>query len=136
MRSCSFVFVLSVALAGCQSPERAALQPLPPDAPQPTYTELIDRAERQVWAAQQFFYRDSWKDVELAAEALKETAVSLTKVKTDDLSAKQKDALPKLVTELTEAGQALREAGTAQDVNKTTQAFQRLHLVVRRLQAK
>jgi len=129
--------LLGLALfVGCQSPERAALQPLPPEAPFPSYPELVERAEKQVWAAHQYFYRDSWKDVELASDALKETATLLTKAKTDDLTAKQKEALPKLTTELTEASQALREASIAKDATKTTQAFQRLHLTIRQFQSK
>jgi hypothetical protein len=122
-------------LTGCQTPDRAAVQPLPPDAPVPPYGELVGRAKSQLAAAHEFFYRDSWRDVEQAADALFQTATFLEKVKTEDVPAKKRDQLTKLSKDLAEGAHALRDAGHAQDPVKTTEAFQRLHLTVRDLRA-
>jgi hypothetical protein len=120
-------------LAGCHTPERAVVQPLPPDTPLPSYTDLVGRAKAQVSAAQEFFYRDSWGDVEQAADALRQTATLLTKLDADNVPEKQQAALTKLSKDLTDAATALHAAGQAKDVVKTTEAFQKLHLTIRGL---
>jgi hypothetical protein len=124
---------LAFGLAGCQSPERAAVQPLPPNAGPLTYPDLVNRAKAQVAAGQEFFFRDSWTDVEQAADALRQTGELLGKLKPEDVPANKRDMLAKQVKELTDAAGALREAGQAKDARAATQAFQRLHLVVREL---
>ena len=71
------LFVLC-CLAGCQSPERAAITPLAPDAPPLTFAELMSRGKSQISAAHEFYFNDLWKDVELAAVAIKETGNSIS----------------------------------------------------------
>lgn len=124
---------LIVVVAGCQTPERAAIKPLPEDAPPPPYAELVDRAHSQVAAGQAFFYRDSWTDVEQTADALQQTAKLLGKVPADAIPAKQKNTLPKQADELSKAATDLHAAAKAKDVNKTNEVLQKLNLKVREL---
>ncbi len=133
MRRAATGCLLTLLLAGCQTPERAAVQPLPPDAPPLPYSEAVTRARLQVSAAQEFFYRDSWLEVTQAADAIKETAGMLAKFKPEEVPAKQRDHLAKNSKELSDAATALHASGQAQDVIKTTDAMQRLHLAVRAL---
>ena len=123
---------LTLLLAGCQTAEKA-VQPLPPNAPPLSYQELFDRAKQQVAAAQEFFYRDSWRDLEQAAVALDQTGDLLARVKPEDAPARQKEQLVKLATNFREAATSLGEASKRQNADETTQAFQRLHLAVRDL---
>jgi hypothetical protein len=131
-RLCVCTLFLACAL-GCQTPERAAVQPLPPDSPQLSYADLVQRASLQVGAAHEFFYRDAWQDVAQASTAMQETATILAKLKPEEVPAKHRDTLAKYSKELGEAAVALRDAGQAKDAIKTTEAFQRLHLAVREL---
>jgi len=126
------ISLLAVAL-GCQTPERAAVQPLPPDAAPLSYPDLVQRVSLQVGAAHEFFYRDAWPDVTQASTAMQETATMLAKLKPEDVPAKHRDTLAKYSKELSEAATALREAGQSKDAIKTTEAFQKLHLAVREL---
>jgi hypothetical protein len=124
---------LLAVILGCQTAERAAVQPLPPDAPPMSYTDLTVRASLQVSAAHEFFYRDAWADVNQASVAMQETATLLNKLKPEDVPEKHRTTLAKNTKEFVDAATALRDAGQAKDVIKTTEAFQRLHLAVREL---
>jgi hypothetical protein len=124
---------LLYSIVGCQTPEKAAVQPLPPDAGPLSYADLIQRATLQVGAAHEFFYRDAWAEVSQASVAMQETATLLGKLKSDDVPAKHRDSLAKSSKEFSDAATALHEAGQAKDAIKTTEAFQRLHLAVREL---
>src|SRR5262245_57127442 len=123
-------FLLAI---GCQSPERAAIKPIPPDAPPLNYEELLTRARSQEGAAQEFFFRDSWTDVEQAADALQETASYLAKLKTDSIPAKHRAELTKHTKEIDQIARDLHAAAAAKDVAKTNDAMQRLNLKVREL---
>lgn len=126
-------FALLACTLGCQTPEHAAVQPLPPDSPPLNYADLVQRASLQVGAAHEFFYRDAWPDVAQASTAMQETATMLGKLKPEDVPAKHRDTLAKYSKDFGEAAAALRDAGKAKDAIKTTEAFQRLHLTVREL---
>ena len=122
-----------IVLAGCQSSEKAAITPLPPDSPPLAYTELVLRGKAQVAAAHEFFYQDRWDEVKQAAVALQETANRLKDLKTDAVPTVKQPQLAELIKELSEAATQLGEAGAAKDVGKATESFRRLHLVVRQL---
>jgi len=126
------LFVLC-CLAGCQSAEKASLQPLAPDAPPPTFGELMQRGKAQLSAAHEFYYTDRWKDLEQAAVALKETGTYITKVPQITWTEPQKAKMATLVKEFNDASDALKAAGAAQDATKTSQAFQRLHDTYRQM---
>src|SRR5207247_2603049 len=96
------LFVLC-CLAGCQSAEKASLQPIPPDAPPPTFGELMQRGKTQINAAHEFYYSDRWKDVEQAATAIKETGTYLTKLPQTNWNDKQKAQFAQLTKEFNEA---------------------------------
>jgi hypothetical protein len=134
MRRASGLILLTIIVAGCKTPE-SAVQPLPPDAPPLSYQELLNRAKSQVAAAQEFFYRDSWREVEQAALALQQTAELLSKIKQEDLPVRQREQAAKLVKELQDAAVALGDSGKAHDALKTTAAFQRLNLTIRELRS-
>jgi hypothetical protein len=120
-----------VLFAGCQSAEKAAVSPLPPNTPPLTFTESVQRATLQVGAAHEFFYRDAWDDVTQASTALIDTATRLADLKPEDVPAKHRDQYAKYAKALTEAAAELRTASQAKDAVKTTQVFQKLHLTVR-----
>lgn len=126
--------VLLIVVAGCKTPE-SVVQPLPPDAAPLSYAELLVRAKSQVGAAQEFFYRDSWREVEQAALSLQQTAELLGKVKTEDLPARQRDQAAKLAKDLHDASVTLAENGRAHDPVKTTASFQQLNLTIRELRS-
>jgi hypothetical protein len=133
-RRSSFAVVLVAALLtlGCQTPE-SVVQPLPPDAHPLPYSEMHARAKAQVAAAQEFFYRDSWRDVEQAAVALQQTADLMTRIKPEDLPVRQREQAARLTRQLREAAMALEESARARDIIKTTQIFQTLNLTVREM---
>lgn len=135
-RSCGLL-LLMIVVAGCKTPE-SVVQQLPRDAAPLTYAELLVRAKDQVAAAQEFFYRDSWRDVEQAALSLQQTADMLGQLKPEELPPREREPAKKLTEqakELQEAAQALGESGRARDALKTTAAFQRLNLAIRELHA-
>ncbi len=121
----AFLFALCV-LAGCQSAEKAALQPISPDAPPLTFGELMMRGKTQITAAHEFYYSDRWKDLEQAATAIKETGTYISKQTQPNWDEKQKARLTQLTKEFNEAADSLKSAGAAQDAAKTSTAFQRL----------
>src|SRR5947209_6240522 len=109
---------LLLLVVGCQTPEKAAVQPLPPDSGPLSYVDLVQRAMLQVGAAHEFFYRDAWVDVGQASVAMQETATLLGKLKADDVPARHRDSLTKDAKELSEAATALHDAGQAKDAIK------------------
>jgi hypothetical protein len=134
MRRAVGLLIVLVAAASCQTPE-SAVQPLPPNAQPLSYQELLNRTKAQVAAAQEFFYRDSWREVEQAALSLQQSAELLGKVKPEDLPLRQRDQSAKLAKQIQEAAVALGESARAHDVLKTTQAFQSLNLTIREMRA-
>ncbi|MCS6977391.1 MAG: hypothetical protein NZM31_10345 [Gemmatales bacterium] len=132
-RSPFAVVLFTVAvMIGCQTPE-SAVQPLPPDAQPLPYSEMHARAKAQVAAAQEFFYRDTWREVEQAAVALQQTADLIGRIKPEDLPMRLREQTPRLARQLRDAAMALEESARAKDVIKTTQIFQTLNLTVREM---
>ncbi len=123
---------LLLLLAACQMPEeRAALTPLPDDAPPLPYAELLTRARYQSTLATEAFYVDKWTDVEDAARGLQQTARFLPKAQ--DVPARQKDALPVVSGDLSKDAGRLLEAARAKDVKEANDALQQVQLVVHEL---
>jgi hypothetical protein len=123
---------LLLALAACQAPpERAALTPLPEDAPPLPYAELLTRARYQATLATEAFYVDKWPEVEDAARGLQQTARFLPKAQ--DVPPKQKDSLPVVSGDLSKEAGRLLEAARAQDVKQANDALQHVQLVVHEL---
>ncbi len=123
---------LLLLLAACQAPdERAALTPLPDDAPPLPYAELLTRARYQSTLATEAFYVDKWTDVEDAARGLQQTARFLPKAQ--DVPARQKDALPVVSGDLSKDAGRLLEAARAKDVKEANDALQQVQLVVHEL---
>jgi len=126
---------LICAALSCQSAETVALTPRPPDAPPLTYAELVNLGKNQVAAAHEFFYQDKWDQVKQAATALRDTANHLGAIQPEAVPQVQRGKLPELTKELSVAAALLHDAALAKDVDKTSEAFRRLHLVVRQLRA-
>jgi hypothetical protein len=123
---------LLLALAAFQAPlERAALTPLPEDAPPLPYAELLTRARYQATLATEAFYVDKWPEVEDAARGLQQTARFLPKAQ--DVPPKQKDSLPVVSGDLSKEAGRLLEAARAQDVKQANDALQHVQLVVHEL---
>ncbi|HMP03706.1 MAG TPA: hypothetical protein PKD86_02145, partial [Gemmatales bacterium] len=127
------LITLVLGLAGCQSAETVAVTPRPPDAPPLTFPELVTLSKNQVAAAHEFFYQDKWDQVRQAATALRDTSNHLGQVQPDAIPQAQRGKLPELTKELTAAATLLHSAADEKDVDKTSEAFRRLHLVVRQL---
>ena len=123
---------LLLILAACQMPEeRAALTPLPEDAPPLPYAELLTRARYQSTLATEAFYVDKWTEVEDAARGLQQTARFLPKAQ--DVPARQKDALPVVSGDLSKEAGRLLEAARNKDVKEANDALQHVQLVVHEL---
>jgi hypothetical protein len=129
----SFLALLVGLFLGCQSPEKAAIQPLPSDAAPLGYAELVQRGKAQVAAAHEFFYQDHWDEVKQAATALRDTSAALAVLQPDHVPAAKRADLATHIKELAEAAAALGDGAAAKDVAKTSDAIRRLHLVVRQL---
>lgn len=130
--------VFGLAISGglsCQSAATETVTPRPPDAPPLTFPELVTLSKNQVAAAHEFFYQDKWDQVKQAANALRDTANHLAAVKPEAIPQTQRGKLPELTKELSAAAASLHEAAEAKDVDKTSEAFRRLHLVVRQLRS-
>ncbi|MFL5245395.1 MAG: hypothetical protein ACJ8FY_25140 [Gemmataceae bacterium] len=129
------VFPLGIVVLlalGCASvAERATLKPLPEDSPPPPYGDMLTRARTQANLANDAFYVNNWTDMEDAAKGLEQTARLLPKV--TDVPAKQKDILPVISADLAKEAGELREAIKTQDVKKSNEIMQRIHLKVREL---
>lgn len=127
------VSVASVFLLSCQSAEKAALAPLPTSGAPLAYADLVGRGKAQVAAAHEFFYQDRWDEVRQASTAMRETAGALAALKPETVPAVKQASLAAQTKELADAAAVLQEAAATKDVAKTTEAFRRLHLVVRQL---
>lgn len=126
-------FVALCFISGCQSAEKAALTPIPPDAPPPTFAELMARGKNQINAAHEFYYSDRWKDLEQAAVAIKETGTYLTKLPQVNMTDAQKTKIERLAKEFNDGADQLKTAAAAQDPNKTGVVFGRINEVFRQL---
>src|SRR5262249_56681651 len=91
----------------------------------------VTRRRLQAGSATEAFYVDRWNDLEDSARALKESAGMLAKA--SEVPAKHKDKLAASAAELAKDADQLREAAKAQDVKKTNEILQRIHLKVREL---
>ncbi len=126
-------FFVLCCLAGCQSPERASITPLDANSPPLTFMELMSRGKAQLNAAQEYYFNDDWKDVEVAAVAIKETGNSISQLKIVGATAEQNTKLAQLTKEYMEAADQLKLAGVEKNPNKTSQVFQRLSEIYRQL---
>ncbi|HQR07225.1 MAG TPA: hypothetical protein PLN21_10405 [Gemmatales bacterium] len=135
VRTSSRVITLFVlcSLAGCQSPERASITPLDANSPPLTFMELMSRGKSQLNAAQEYYFNDDWKDVEVAAVAIKETGNSISQLKIVGATAEQNAKLAQLSKEYMDAADQLKLAGAEKNPNKTSQVFQRLSEIYRQL---
>jgi hypothetical protein len=129
-RSC---LVLVLCLAGCQSAEKASVQPLPAGGPPLTYADIVLRGKNQVSYAHESFYRDQWDEVKRAATAMKETSTQLGTLEPESVPLARRAQFAKLAKEWAEAADHLQTSGQAKDADKTTAAFTKLHLVIRQL---
>jgi hypothetical protein len=106
--------LLLVALAGCQlTDDRAALRPLPEDAPPRPYAELLTRARQQASLATNAFYVNNWADLEDAAKGLEQTARHLGKA--TDVPENLKDTLPAMAGKLGQEAGKLKESASAKE---------------------
>src|SRR5262245_48172373 len=123
---------VGVAVCGCQlPPDRAALRPLPDEVQPVPYAELLTRARAQASIATEAFYVNRWNDLEEAAHGLEVTARYLPKA--EDVPQANKDSLTVVSGDLGKEALSLREAAKTQDVKKTNDILQRVHLKVREL---
>ena len=123
---------VAAVLCGCQLPaDRAALRPLPDEVQPLPYAELLTRARAQASIATEAFYVNRWNDLEEAAHGLEQTARYLPKA--EDVPPANKDVLVVVSGDLGKEAVTLREAAKAQDVKKTNDILQRVHLKVREL---
>lgn len=126
---CFFLVVLS----GCQTPERAAIQPLREEGKPIPYPDLVLRAHSQVSAAQEFFFQDSWSEVEQAADALEQTARLLGKLEPAEIPAPLKEGFPRHLEELTRAVADLHAAAKTRDIQASSEAFRKINVKVREI---
>jgi hypothetical protein len=125
------VVVLGI-VAGCQSPpERIPLQPLPENGKGLDYGEVVQRARLYTIAATDAFYVNKWNELDEAGRNLEMTALLLPKA--TDVPAKQQEKLDANAAELSRDAGQLRAAAKGQDVKRTNEILQRLHLKVREL---
>lgn len=117
---------------GCATTsERLALKPLPEDGAPPPYAEMLLRARQQANLANEAFYINNWTEMDEAAKGLEQTARLLPR--STDVPVKQKDILPVVSGDLAKEAGVLREAIKTQDVKKSNESMQRIHLKVREL---
>jgi hypothetical protein len=131
-RARSLPLLLVLLLFGCQLPgERVPLRTLPEDGPPLPYAELLTRARFQATNATEAFYLNKWGDLEESAKGLIQTGRFLEKA--TDVPAKHKDTLPVVAGDLRKEAANLQEAAKAQDVKKSGDILQRIHLKIREL---
>lgn len=122
----------ALALCGCQLPaDRSSLRPLPEEVQPLPYAELLTRARAQASIATEAFYVNRWNDLEDAAHGLEVTARYLPKA--EDVPTANKDSLVVVSGDLGKEAVSLREAAKTQDVKKTNDILQRVHLKIREL---
>jgi hypothetical protein len=123
---------VALALCGCQLPaDRATLRPLPDEVQPLPYAELLTRARAQASIATEAFYVNRWNDLEEAAHGLEVTARYLPKA--EDVPPANKDSLVVVSGDLGKEAVSLREAAKTQDVKKSNDILQRVHLKIREL---
>lgn len=131
-RARRLVLVAFLGLLGCQLPaERLPLRLLPEEGPPLPYAELLTRARLQATSATEAFYVNKWVDLEDVAKGLAQTTRFLEKA--TDVPAKHKDTLPVVAGDLRKDAVSLQEAAKAQDVKKSGELLQRIHLKIREL---
>ncbi|MER3416336.1 MAG: hypothetical protein C4297_09025 [Gemmataceae bacterium] len=133
---CFVIAVLLVACLhgpGCQSPEQAALQPLPDEKTPLTYAELFQRAKSQVGAAQEFFFADRWDEVEQVGDALQKTAARMKTLPAEAIPANKRDRFAGDLEALQAGAAELKKAGQARDATRVNAALQQLNLKIRDL---
>jgi hypothetical protein len=131
MRRVHWLLLVPLFAGSCTlPPETIPVQPLPQNG-QADYASVVTRARLQAGTATEAFYLDKWPLLEDAAKALKDSAGLLAK--STDVPAKQKDKLATNAEELGKEADQLREAAKAQDVKRTNEILQRIHLKVREL---
>jgi hypothetical protein len=126
--------ILAVLLTtlGCRAAaERAALQPLPPDAGPLPYSDLLSRARLQAMTAHEAFYVDRWADVEDAARGLEQTARHLKTATAVPVN--RQTELSQRSDDLTKDATQLREAARLQNVDQINTTLQRIHKLIRDL---
>jgi hypothetical protein len=126
------IFALCL-LVGCQSAEKASLTPIAPDAPPPTFGELMSRGKSQINAAHEFYYSDRWKDLEQASVAIKETGFYLGRLPLPNATEAQRVKLTQLTKDFNDSADQLKMHAAAQDPVKTNQVFQKLNETFRQL---
>jgi hypothetical protein len=126
-----FIAILPTLVAGCTlPPEKLPLEPVPQEGGL-TYPEVVLRARLQATTATEAFYLNNWKALAAAARNIEETARML--VMTSAVPVRQKDRLNAHSDELAQAAIELRKAAEAQNVNRCTDALQRINLTVREM---
>jgi hypothetical protein len=125
--------LLLAPLAGCQLPpeEKIPLQPLPETGQPVLFADVVQRARLQATAALEAFYLDKWGDLADLAAKIEQAARLLPR--STAVPPRHKDRLQQHADELTREAVALQEAAKNQDVPRTNQALQRIHLKVREL---
>ncbi|MCS7177633.1 MAG: hypothetical protein NZ960_08510 [Candidatus Kapabacteria bacterium] len=113
--------------------EKQALEPLPANATALPYADLVERARRQVWAAQEIFYRDDWDELAKAGNMLLDSAQRLMQVKAEQVPTRCRDGWPKPAEEFRLAAEQLSQAARQHDAVQAAHAFQRLHLVLKQI---
>jgi hypothetical protein len=132
MHRAYFLALALVFASGCQvPPEQLPLQPVPQNGNGMSYAEVVLRARLQAGAATEAFYVNDWKALADAARNIEETARLL--IKTSAIPARQKDRLNAYSDEMAKAAAELRRAADAHDVNRCTDALQRINLKVREM---
>jgi hypothetical protein len=133
MRRTLLAATLCLIAAGClaTAEPRRPLQPLPMDGPPLSYKDVVTRARNIATSATEAFYIDLWIEVERSAQSLEETANYLPRAA--EIPEVRKVSLEARSQALVKESQALREAAKAKDEKKTTEAMQKINLLVREL---
>ena len=127
--------LVGIALAGCRlPPDREPLTPLPENGAQFSYGELMARLQSQASAALDAFLVDAWVELDESAKGMDQTARFLAK--TSDPPEHLKAVMIVKCSALQKEAASLGEAARAKNVDRATQALQRITLQVRQLKAK
>ena len=127
--------VLVATGVGCRlPPDREPLAPLPENGAQFSYGELLSRLHGQTNAAMDAFMVDAWVELDQAATGMTQTARFLAK--TSDAPEHLKADMIAKCSNLQKDAVRLAEAAKDKNVDRATQALQRITLQVRLLKAK
>jgi len=132
-RSVALILVLLLSGAGCQSPDKQALEPLPANSPRLAYADLVERARQQLWAAQEIFYRDQWAELAKAAETMSQTGQQLAQSPADQVPPRCRPLWPKPAEEFRSAAEQLQQHARQRDAALAASDFQRLHLALKQI---